>query len=94
MKEQQRALPSSIMMSELEQAKQRKAKLERLATQEESSIPKLKKREEKELSKREKVIERAQKDAITKYKDDIKASIAEDEMRAKIKKLKELGKSK
>ena len=82
------------MMSELEQAKQRKAKLERLATQEESSIPKLKKREEKELSKREKVIERAQKDAITKYKDDIKASIAEDEMRAKIKKLKELGKSK
>jgi len=53
----------------------------------EEQMFKMKKRDAKLLNKRERTIEKVQKEAIKKYKNDIKASIAEDEVKERIKKL-------
>lgn len=46
------------------------------------------KREEKQLDKRERAIERAQNGALDKYKNDIKVSITEENIRGQIAKVK------
>ena len=64
-------------MTEQEQAKLKKKKLEAMA-EEAEDIQKPRKRDAKLLDKREQAVERIQKETIKKYKNDIKASIVED----------------
>lgn len=74
---QQRVMPTQVLMTEQEQAKLKKKRLEALAEEgEEDDKPR--KRDTKLLDKREHAIDRYQKDTLKKYKNDIKASIVED----------------
>lgn len=82
LREQERVLPTQVLMTDREQARIKKQKLDALREQdsEEEQKPK-NKREQKELDKREKAILRAQNAALDKYKHDIKVSITEDKMK-------------
>ncbi|CDW76429.1 nucleolar protein 14 [Stylonychia lemnae] len=97
--DEKRAAPSQVLLTDKEQAKQKKAKLQKLAEQNGDNDQNeekggMKKREMKELDKREKAIQRIQKDAIQKYKNDIKSSIVEDKVKEQIKKVQQLKKGK
>lgn len=103
MVDKKKALPTQVLQTEHEQAKSKKAQLKEMQQktagkrfaedEDEDEVPE-RKRDAKAKDKREQAVERVQKEAISKYKNDIKASIAEDQVKANIKKLQEQSKRK
>ena len=77
-------------MGEREQARIKKERLEKMSQQEPEGVSKVKKREDKEMDKRERAIQRVSKDIIERHKNDIKVNKVEKQMRETMSKAKKI----